>query len=154
MAPPTDDPATLPPGLAELAADFAAVEPTDRVQLLLELSEELPELPGHLVATEGSMERVPECQSPLYLAVEVDDDQRVRLHFSAPREAPTTRGLASILHTGLDGEAIPTVLGTPDDVAEQLGLLDVVSPLRLRGMTAMLARIKRNVRSQVASAGA
>jgi cysteine desulfuration protein SufE len=154
MASPTDDLTALPPRLAELAADFAAVEPTDRVQLLLELSEELPEPPAHLVATQDSMERVPECQSPLYLAVEVDADQRVQLHFRAPREAPTTRGLASILHAGLDGEAVPTVLGTPDDFALQFGLTDVVSPLRLRGMAAMLARIKRNVRSQARPAGA
>ena len=92
------------------------------------------------------MQRVPECQSPLYLAVEVTDDQRVHLYFDAPPEAPTTRGLAAILHTGLDGEPVATVLGTPDDFYLQLGLAQLVSPLRLRGVAAMLARIKHTVR--------
>ncbi len=137
-------PATLPPRLAELAQEFEDVAPTERLQLLLELSSELPELPPHVVR--DSMQRVPECQSPLYLAVEVADDQRVYLHFDAPPETPTTRGLAAILHTGLDGEPVATVLGTPDDFYLQFGLAQVVSPLRLRGVAAMLARIKHTVR--------
>ncbi|MGH3908338.1 MAG: SufE family protein [Pseudonocardiaceae bacterium] len=148
MALPTDDPATLPPRLAELAEDFDAVGPSDRVQLLLELSRELPELPPQLAGQQNLMEQVHECQSPLFLAVEVDQDQRVHLYFDAPPAAPTTRGFASILHTGLDGESVSTVLGTPDDFYLHLGLVDAVSPLRLRGMAALLARIKRNVREK------
>jgi len=83
-------PATLPPRLAELAEEFEDVTPTERLQLLLELSTELPELPPHLAR--DSMQRVPECQSPLYLAVEVGDDQRVHLYFDAPPEAPPPAG--------------------------------------------------------------
>src|SRR5262245_1474615 len=98
----------LPPRLAELAEDFDGVGPSDRVQLLLELSRELPDLPPRLAGKHESMERVQECQSPLFLAVEVSPDQRVRLHFDAPAQSPTTRGFASILHTGLDGEPVST----------------------------------------------
>ncbi|MGH3983118.1 MAG: SufE family protein [Pseudonocardiaceae bacterium] len=137
-------PATLPPRLAELAEEFEDVSPTERLQLLLELSCELPELPPHV--TRDSMQRVPECQSPLLLSVKVGDDQRVHLYFDAPPEAPTTRGLAAILHTGLNGEPVPTVLGTPDDFYLHFGLAEAVSPLRLRGVAAMLARIKRTIR--------
>lgn len=147
---PSADPATLPPRLAELAADFEAVGPSDRIQLLLELSAELPDLPPHLAGKRDSMEQVQECQSPLFLAVEVDRDRQVHLHFDAAPESPTTRGFASILHTGLDGESVSTVLSTPDDFYRYLGLADAVSPLRLRGMAAMLARIKRNVRAKAA----
>lgn len=143
-------PATLPPRLAELTDDFEAVGPNDRLELLLELSRELPGLPAHLVGARDSMEQVHECQSPLFLAVEVDAQRRVHLYFDAPQEAPTTRGFASILHTGLDGEPVDAVLGTPDDFYVRLGLAEAVSPLRLRGMAAMLARIKRNVREQTA----
>ena len=136
-------PATLAPRLAELAEEFTEVSPSERLQLLVELAGELPELPPQLA--HDSMQRVPECQSPLYLAVEVTDDL-VHLYFDAPAEAPTTRGLASILHAGLDGEPVATVLDTPDDFYLQFGLADAVSPLRLRGAAAMLARIKRTVR--------
>ena len=65
---------------------------------------------------------------------------------SAPAEAPTTRGFASILHAGLDGLTPEQVLAVPDDVPNRLGLTAAVSPLRLRGMSGMLGRIKRRVR--------
>ena len=72
----------------------------------------------------------------------------VHLFFEAPAEAPTTRGFAAILHAGLDGLDADEVLAVPAEFSTQLGLQDLVSPLRLRGMAAMLARIKRQVRDQ------
>ncbi|MBN9097131.1 MULTISPECIES: SufE family protein [unclassified Pseudonocardia] len=138
---------SLPPQLEELVEDFAAVGPKDRLQLLLELSRELPELPERYADAADTMEQVHECQSPLFLAVEVDDDKHVHLFFSAPPEAPTTRGFASIMHTGLDGEPAAEVLAVPDDFYVALGLAQAVSPLRLRGMSAMLSRIKKQVRA-------
>jgi cysteine desulfuration protein SufE len=142
----------LPPELAELVEDFSGVGPKDRLQLLLELSRELPPLPERYADAADSMEQVHECQSPLFLAVEVEPegDRAVHLFFSAPPEAPTTRGFASIMHTGLDGEPATDVLAVPDDFYTALGLAEAVSPLRLRGMAAMLSRIKKQVRSAVA----
>jgi cysteine desulfuration protein SufE len=145
-------PAPLPAPLAELVDEFAEMGPRDRLQLLLELSRELPALPDRYADAAESMEQVPECQSPLFLAVEVEPaaERRVHLFFSAPPEAPTTRGFASILRAGLDGEPAAEVLAVPDDFYVALGLAQAVSPLRLRGMAAMLARIKNRVRAQVA----
>ncbi|MBV9208392.1 MAG: SufE family protein [Actinobacteria bacterium] len=120
----------------------------DRLQLLLEYSQDLPALPDRYAAHRDRMEPVPECQSPLFLAVDVEPDETVRLYFDAPPEAPTTRGFAAILHAGLDGLGAEEVLATPAEFSGQLGLQDLVSPLRLRGMAAMLARIKRQVRDQ------
>jgi cysteine desulfuration protein SufE len=137
----------LPAKLAELVDDFAGVGVKDRLQLLLELSEELPVLPAKYDGHREQMEQVHECQTPLFLAVEVDDGRTVRLYFDAPPEAPTTRGFASIMHTGLDGESADTVLNVPNDFYLKLGLGEAVSPLRLRGMAAMLARIKNQVRA-------
>ena len=97
------------------------------------------------------LEQVPECQTPLFLAAEVSGEGTVHLFFDAPPEAPTTRGFAGILHAGLDGLAAEEILDTPGEFSSQLGLHDLVSPLRLRGMVAMLARIKRQVREQLAS---
>ncbi len=92
-------PASLPAPLAEVVSDFAEVQGQDKLRLLLEFANELPALPSHLA--ESAMEPVPECQSPLFLHVDASDPNRVRLHFSAPAEAPTTRGFASILAAGL-----------------------------------------------------
>jgi cysteine desulfuration protein SufE len=144
----------LPEPMAQLVEDFHAVEPKDRLQLLLELSDELPSLPERYAGQLDKLEQVHECQSPLFLVVEVDpprdgqdpQDRAVRLFFDAPREAPTTRGFAGILHEGLDGRSVAEVLAVPDDAPLRFGLADAVSPLRMRGMSAMLTRIKRHLR--------
>jgi cysteine desulfuration protein SufE len=139
---------TLHPRLQEIAADFSSLPDGDRLQLLLEFSQELPPLPARYAEHRDLLEQVPECQTPLFLAVEVGADDTVHLFFDAPPEAPTTRGFAGILHTGLDGLGADEILNTPGEFSSQLGLQDLVSPLRLRGMAAMLARIKRQVREQ------
>ena len=139
---------TLNPRLQDIVDDFEAVPGKEKLQLLLEFSAELPPLPGRYAADHDRLEAVPECQSPLFLAVEVDGGQTVHLFFDAPPEAPTTRGFASILRTGLDGLSAAEVLATPDEFTTSLGLGDLVSPLRLRGMAAMLSRIKRQVAQQ------
>ncbi|AEF37044.1 MULTISPECIES: SufE family protein [Mycobacteriaceae] len=136
---------SLPEGLAQVVSDFAEVEGQDKLKLLLEFSDELPDLPDDLV--ESAMEPVPECQSPLFLHVDAADRQRVRLYFSAPPEAPTTRGFASIWAAGLDGQPADVILAVPEDFASSLGLAALISPLRLRGMSAMLTRIKRRLRA-------
>src|SRR6266567_5515227 len=134
---------TLNPRLQEIAEDFAAMPGKERLELLLEFSNELPPLPARYAEHRDRLEPVPECQSPLFRAVEVDDDSTAHLFFDAPTEAPTTRGFAGILHAGLDGLSADEVLATPGEFTSQFGLQDLVSPLRLRGMAAMLARIKR-----------
>jgi cysteine desulfuration protein SufE len=142
---------TLNPRLAEIVDDFNDLPGQDRLQLLLEFSDDLPALPERYAGHRDLLEQVPECQSPLFLAVEVAPDDVVHLFFDAPPEAPTTRGFAGILQAGLDGLDADEVLATPDEFTGQLGLTDLVSPLRLRGMAAMLARIKRQIRARRAA---
>ena len=142
---------TLNPRLAEIVEDFNALPGQERLQLLLEFSDDLPALPERYAGHRDLLEQVPECQSPLFLAVEVAPDDVVHLFFDAPPQAPTTRGFAGILQAGLDGLDADEVLATPDEFTGQLGLTDLVSPLRLRGMAAMLGRIKRQIRARRAT---
>ena len=142
---------SLPPALAEIVDDFSALADADKVTLLLEFAGELPELPESMA--EEAMEPVPECQSPIFLSVDASDAAAVALYFSAPPEAPTTRGFASILHQGLDGASAQEIADVPADFFHDLGLAAVISPLRLRGMAGMLARIKRQVAEQTSGAG-
>jgi cysteine desulfuration protein SufE len=134
----------MPAALAEVVSDFQEVEGQDKLAMLLEFANELPSLPSDL--EQAAMEPVPECQSPLFLHVDAGDRDHVRLYFSAPAEAPTTRGFAAILAAGLDGQSADDILAVPDDFYTDLGLGALISPLRLRGMSAMLTRIKRRLR--------
>ncbi|WP_262104322.1 SufE family protein [Arthrobacter sp. Marseille-P9274] len=137
----------IPAPLAEIIDDFQAMEEPDRLQLLLEFSRSLPELPEHLAGHPELLEQVVECQSPLFLTLELGDapEQPVEIFFSAPPEAPTTRGFAAVLHEGLNGLPADEILAVPDDMPDQLGLTRAITPLRMRGMAAMLARIKRQI---------
>ncbi|BCW05594.1 cysteine desulfurization protein SufE [Arthrobacter sp. NtRootA1] len=143
---------TLPAALAEIVDDFQALTEPDRLQLLLEFSRGLPELPERLKDHPELLEQVVECQSPLFLTIESEKNKdnaegprAYRLFFKAPPEAPTTRGFAGVLHEGLDGLTAQEILDVPDDMPELLGLTRAITPLRMRGMTAMLGRIKRKV---------
>lgn len=122
--------------------DFQALQGNDRLQMLLEYSDALPELDSRFGDNPELLERVEECQSPVFIAVE-GDSSRIDLHFSAPREAPTTRGFASALNTALNGLSAQEILEVSDDFPSELGLDQLISPLRVRGMRGMLARIKR-----------
>lgn len=140
---------TVPASLADIRDEFLELEQQDRLMLLLEFANELPELPARYKEHPDLLERVVECQSPVYLFVEVDADDRVHLFATAPPEAPTTRGFASILVQGLEGLTAQQVLEIPADFPQTLGLNEAVSPLRIRGMSGMLGRTKRQIRERV-----
>jgi cysteine desulfuration protein SufE len=135
--------------IASLEEDFNALSVRDRLLLLLEFSDNLPGLPSRYAEHPDLLERVEECQSPVYLFVEVEDNSKVNLFFSAPPEAPTTRGFAGVLHEALDGHSVDEVLAVDEDFPNRLGLAEAVSPLRLSGMRAILRRIKRQVREKL-----
>lgn len=130
-----------------LIEDFNSITVNERLNLLLEFSENLPALPARYADHPDLLERVEECQSPIFLFVEVQDGI-VHLFFTAPEEAPTTRGFASILHATMDGLTVEQTLAVDDDFPSKIGLTEAVSPLRIRGMRGMLARIKRQVREK------
>lgn len=138
----------LPPALGEIRDEFLALEESDRLMLLLEFANGLPELPERYRDHPDLFERVLECQSPVYMFVEVDAENIVHLFVTAPREAPTTRGFASILVDGVDGLTTEEVLAIPEGFPRTLGLTAAISPLRLRGMSALLGRTKRQVREK------
>lgn len=138
--------ATLPAALAEIREEFLELPEPDRLQLLLEFSGELPPVPDEYRDHPELSERVVECQSPVYIIVDVADDDTVAMHATAPPEAPTTRGFASILVQGITGLSADEALAIPDDYPQSIGLTRAVSPLRISGMTGMLMRVKRQIR--------
>ena len=110
----------------------------------LDFAKTLPPLPDRLLAHKDASHRVEECQSPVYLFVELEGDC-VHLHADAPIEAPTVRGFVSILVQGLDGTKAEEVLSVPRDLIERIGLPEILGMLRVRGLSGVLARVKGEV---------
>lgn len=136
---------SIPPALDKVVRRFAQAPKDLRVQALLQYARKVPPLPPHLADDRSALERVHECQTPFFLATSVENDGTVHLFFDAPVESPTVRGFAGILYEGLEGASADEVLAVPNDFYAPMGLGEVVSPLRLRGMGAILARMKRQV---------
>ena len=129
--------------LQEIVDDFAESPKSLRLAILLDFANGLPGVPDYI--DRDALEQVHECQTPFFVAAEIGADKRVALHFDAPPEAPTTRGYAGVLAVGLSGGTVDEVLDTPADFFVGMGLGELISPLRLRGMGAILARVKRQV---------
>jgi cysteine desulfuration protein SufE len=139
---------SLPIGLSKVVDRFQKAPKDLRVQALLHYAKKVPELPAEFAEDRSRLEKVHECQTPFFLATRVDDEGAVHLFFDAPAESPTVRGFAGILREGLEGEPWEDVLAVPSDFYSTMGLDSVVSPLRLRGMGAILGRLQRQVREQ------
>jgi cysteine desulfuration protein SufE len=140
---------SLPKKLQRVVDRFAAAPRELKGQALLQYAKRVPPLPPEYAEGPNRLARVHECQSPFFLATRVDEEGGVHLVFDCPPETPTVRGFAGILLEGLEGEHYSVVLEVPTTFYSSMGLEDVVSPMRLRGMSAILAAIRRSVRDQV-----
>jgi cysteine desulfuration protein SufE len=140
---------SLPPRLARAVERFRTAPRELRVQALLQYAEKVPPLPDEYLRDRSRLEKVHECQTPFFVATRVDEEGGVHLLFDAPPESPTVRGFAGILYSGLEGEHWREVLSVPPNFYGAMGLEEVVSPLRLRGMGAILSRVQAQVRDHV-----
>jgi cysteine desulfuration protein SufE len=139
----------MPDKLAAIVDEFASAPRDVVLEMLLEYSDAVPPLPAELEGHAG-MEQVPECQTPFFLKADVTPKGTVKLHFDCPPEAPTTRAFAGILAEGLEGATVAEVLAVPADLYQRMGLANAISPLRVRGGTAVLQRLKNQVRAHAA----
>ena len=140
-----------PEALQEIIETFRDAAQEERLDILLEYAMNLPDLPEELHSARDTMEQVHECQTPVFLLAKLRDG-KVHYYIDVPREAPTVRGFAGILYEGLHGATPEAITATPNDLYQQLGLHKVLSPLRLRGLTALLSRMKRNARELAGAA--
>jgi cysteine desulfuration protein SufE len=137
--------------LDRIVDEFAGLEPRERLELLLEFAEGLPALPPRLRAEkERGEHRVHECQTPVFLWVEVADGQ-VQVYGDVAPEAPTVKGFVGILVDAFSGATVEEVLSVPPDLLQRLGLLQALGMMRMRGLQAILFTIRDQVRKASAS---
>lgn len=131
--------------LDEVAAEFADLEPRERLELLLDFAERLPQLPPELQAERDAGDhRVHECMTPVYLWV-LPENGHVRVHGDVAPEAPTVKGFVGILAEAFSGVTPAEVLEVPPDVIHRLGLVEALGMVRMRGMSAIFNRIRAEV---------
>ena len=94
--------ATLPAALAEIREEFLELPEPDRLQLLLEFSGELPPVPDEYRDHPELSERVVECQSPVYIIVDVADAEHM---VAGDNNDAFTRSILPFLHDVRAGSA-------------------------------------------------
>jgi cysteine desulfuration protein SufE len=134
-----------PEALHHILVTFREAFPAQRLELLVAYAETLPELPAALQQARDTMEQVDVCATPVFLSAQLREGL-VHYAIDVPRDAPTMRGFAGLLHAGLNGATPAAIAATPDDLCQQLGLQQALGALRTRGLTALLLRMKRNAR--------
>lgn len=135
--------------LAELIDEFDGLDATERLELLVELGDELPPVRESRGQAPFPAEcRVQECQTAVHLWVEVQDG-KVALEADVPRKSPTVRGLVALLVLGLQGGSPAEVLAIPEDLIGQLGLAEALGMTRRQGVQGMIRRIKQAVRAEL-----
>jgi len=135
--------------LTDIIDTFQSVEPDMRGELLLDFSRKLPPLPDRLVEQrDAGINRVHECQTPVYLWVEPDNGH-LRISADVAKEAPTIMGFISIVLSAFDGAPAAEVAALPTDLLEQLGLQDLLRMQRRVGLAAVLGRIKNSACEQL-----
>ncbi len=131
--------------LDEIVEEFAELEPRERLEMLLDFAEGLPELPDRLKAERDAGEhRVPECQTPVYLWVEAENSH-FSLYADVAPEAPTVKGFVAILVSAFSGATRSEILAVKPDLLGRLGLVEALGMTRMRGLTAILSRIRAEV---------
>lgn len=146
----TDSPSPLAARLAEIIEEFRDAEPRERLELLLELANSLPPLPPELAAQrDAGMHRVHECQTPVFLWIGVSEG-RVTIQADVAPESPTVKGFVALLAEAFGGATPEQVLATPPDLIQQLGLTAALGMTRMRGLHAILHRVREEVRKAAA----
>jgi cysteine desulfuration protein SufE len=144
---------SIPDRLQKIINRFSSAPRELKGQALLQYAKRVPPLPPDYADDPDRLARVHECQSPFFLATELDEEGGVHLHFDCPPETPTVRGFAGVIREGLEGEHYSVVLEVPTTFYASMGLEEVVSPMRLRGMRSIMAAIRRGVRKEIEDKG-
>jgi cysteine desulfuration protein SufE len=137
--------ATLAERIDEVAGEFAELEPRERLELLLEFAGKLPPLPAKYQAErDAGLNRVHECQTPVFLWTEIEDG-RVRIHADVAPEAPTVKGFVSVLVELFSGAEPREVLAVESSLVQRLGLAESLGMVRMRGLQAIFHYIRQKV---------
>ncbi|MDR1973883.1 MAG: SufE family protein [Bacteroidales bacterium] len=108
----------------------------DKYQLLIEMGKDAP-----ILKDEEKLDKylIKGCQSRLWLKAELSDG---KIKFSVNSDAVITLGIASLLIYVFNGQTPATVLETPVDFIDRIGLREHLSPTRSNGLTAMIKQMK------------
>ena len=135
---------TYPVALQELVEEFQAVDDKrERLEMLFELADEVIELPSE---NWNEQTRVRGCQSEAHVSIVMDDG---RIQFLSAADARMVQGLMGILTIALDGLTPAQAVLISPAFAEEMGLLNTLTPSRSNGFRNMYDKVKNEIRQSM-----
>lgn len=134
--------------IEEIVKEFQDADRQEMIELLIDYSEDLPGIPGRFAErVDRDLNRVHECETPVFIWIEIEDG-KVNIFADVPEPFPTVRGLVSILVSAFDGLTPQEIESAPVDFISRLGIAQKLGIRRVRGLSAVYARIKSEVKRQ------
>jgi sulfur transfer protein SufE len=132
---------TYPEALQELVEEFQAIEDKrERLEVLFELADEVMELPNDRWSEDT---RVRGCQSEAHVHVSVEDGL---IQFLAAADAKLVQGLMGVLTIAIQGLTPAQAVLIPPTFAEEMGLLNSLTPSRSNGFRNMYDKVMNELR--------
>lgn len=125
-------------------------EKQDRIVRQFELLGDWPERYKYIIKLGQKLEPLDEeykvdenlvrgCQSQVWLVTELDGDKVI---FKADSDAAITKGLVAMLVQFYSGEHPDTILKTPPEFIDKIGMQQHLSPTRSNGLASMVKQMK------------
>ena len=132
---------TYPEELAELIEEFQEIDDKmERLEMVFDMADEVIPFPSEQWSNES---KVQGCQSEAHVHVELADG-KVLLHSGA--DAKLVQGLMGILTIAINGSAPAQALLLSPDFAEEMGILNSLSPSRSNGFRNMFDKVMKDIR--------
>jgi len=137
--------------LQDLIQTFQDVDDQTRMDILLDHAGKLPALPPVYEAQmQAGIARVPECMTPVFLWIEKTPEGLLDIHAHVAQEAPTVAGFMGLLRQTLQGQPVALAANLPTDLVHQMKLDGLLRMNRTVGLSAMIARIRRQAQQLMA----
>ena len=127
--------------IEELKEEFEFLDERDRTQFIIELGDELEDMPEELKTEEN---RVQGCLSNVWMVPRVEPTDPPVMTFVADSDSVIVRGLVAIALSLCSGRTPSEIVDTDiEDVFERLHLKRYVTPMRSNGFYSMFKTIKK-----------
>jgi len=133
-----------PEALQELIEEFKeVVDKRERLEMVFELADEIMLLPTEEWTDDT---RIRGCQSEAHVRIAVEDGL---VHMVGAADAKLVQGLMGVLSIALEGLAPAQAVLVPVDFAEEMGLLNSLTPSRSNGFRNMYDKVMNEIRASM-----
>ena len=133
-----------PEALQELIEEFKDVaDKRERLEMVFELADEIMLLPTDEWTDDT---RIRGCQSEAHVRIAVEDGL---VHMVGAADAKLVQGLMGVLSIALEGLAPAQAVLVPVDFAEDMGLLNSLTPSRSNGFRNMYDKVMNEIRASM-----